>query len=105
MVADVVREIELVLAVPQASEVRSGRRLHTHEVVGQGPGWSLATPRLDDRSPAAFKVQGPVRVGSERCERARGVCETGAWEGAPLLHLGYISGVSPLRVSPAAAPQ
>ena len=34
---------------------------------GKGPGWSLATPRLDDRSPAAFKVQGPVRVG-EVCE-------------------------------------
>ena len=45
-----------------APEVRSGALLHTHEVVGQGPGDPRGSTS-DDRRPTAFKVQGPVRVG------------------------------------------
>ena len=39
-----------------------GKLLHTHKVVWQG-GATLASPRLDDKSPTALQVQGPVRVG------------------------------------------
>ena len=52
------------------SKVGKGELLHTHKVVGQG-GATLASPRLDDRSPTAFKVQGPVRARVRACVRVR----------------------------------
>jgi len=55
-----------------AQQRRADVHLAGREGAVGGPGLALATPRLDDRSPTAVKVQGPVRVG-ERCESERQV--------------------------------
>ena len=62
--ADRAREGVGVVRRAHLGEVRSGKRLGNFSTRWRWrKGGASAAPRLDDRSPTAFKVQGPVRVG------------------------------------------